>query len=52
MNERKQEDWLRLCAMAAKEQDPEKLYALVRQINELLEERERKLKEQRGTDLS
>lgn len=46
MNEPKQEEWLRLCAMAAKEQDPEKLYDLVRRINELLEERERGLKKQ------
>ena len=44
MNEPKQEEWLRLCAMAAKEQDPEKLYQLVQQINLLLEEREKKLK--------
>jgi hypothetical protein len=47
VNEPKQEEWLRLCAMAAKEQDPEKLYELVQQINLLLEERERKLKKTR-----
>lgn len=46
-NEKQQEEWLRLCALAAKEQDPEKLYALVQQINRLLEEREMKLKKPR-----
>jgi hypothetical protein len=47
MHEPKQEEWLRLCAMAAKEQDPEKLYELVQQINLLLEEREKRLKKTR-----
>jgi hypothetical protein len=44
MDEKKQEEWLRLCALAAKEQDPEKLYQLVQKINQLLEERENNLK--------
>jgi type III secretion system FlhB-like substrate exporter len=50
MNEPKQEEWLRLCAMAAKEQDPEKLYELVQQINLLLEEREKKLKKTKAPE--
>jgi hypothetical protein len=31
-----EERWKELCALAAKEQDPTKLRALVREINELL----------------
>jgi len=38
--------WLELCEKAANEQDPEKLMILVRQINDLLEAKERRL---RGT---
>jgi hypothetical protein len=49
MNENRQEEWLRLCALAANEQDPEKLYTLVQQINQLLEEREKKLKSRQQT---
>jgi hypothetical protein len=37
------ERWLELCAQAAEEQDPKKLMKLVRQITELLEEKERRL---------
>lgn len=33
----KQEEWLELCAQAAKEQDPQKLMALVEEIHRLLE---------------
>lgn len=33
----KQEKWMELCAQAAKEQDPQKLLALVDEINRLLE---------------
>jgi len=33
------ERWLELCAQAATEQDPAKLYALVQEINRLLEEK-------------
>jgi hypothetical protein len=33
----KQEKWLELCAQAAKEQNPQKLIALVEEINRLLE---------------
>jgi hypothetical protein len=40
----KKEEWFALCEQAAKEQDPEKLMALVKQINALLEEQENRLK--------
>lgn len=36
--------WMQLCALAAIEQDPAKLLALVREINRLLEEKESRLK--------
>jgi hypothetical protein len=39
----KKEHWLELCAQAAVEQDPQRLLALVKQINLLLEEKERRL---------
>jgi hypothetical protein len=35
---------MELCAQAAKEQDPNKLMELVREINRLLEEKERRLR--------
>ena len=37
------ERWMQLCAQAAVEQDPEKLMALVNEINDLLEKKERRL---------
>jgi hypothetical protein len=43
-NNRK-EEWLRLCELAAVEQDPEKLLALCQTISRLLEEKENALKE-------
>jgi len=39
----KTERWLELCKQAAIEQDPEKLMALVKEINDLLETKERRL---------
>jgi hypothetical protein len=39
----KKERWLELCALAAVEQDPQKLTALVKEINDLLEAKERRL---------
>jgi hypothetical protein len=39
----KTERWLELCAQAATEQDPKKLMALVEEITELLEAKERRL---------
>jgi hypothetical protein len=41
------ERWMRLCELAANEQDPEKLLKLVMEINRLLDERESLLKGQR-----
>jgi hypothetical protein len=38
------EEWMELCARAAKEQDPEKLMELIAQINQILEAKERSLK--------
>ena len=43
MQGEKRERWMELCAQAAIEQDPQKLMELVREINELLEEKERRL---------
>ena len=43
MQGEKKERWMELCARAATEQDPEKLMELVREINALLEEKERRL---------
>jgi len=37
------EQWTRLCEMAAAEQDSEKLSAIVKEINRLLEEKEQRL---------
>jgi hypothetical protein len=39
----KTERWMELCAQAAVEQDPEKLLALVKEINRLLEAKEQRL---------
>ena len=47
----KKEEWMRLCEMAANEQDSEKLLALVKEINRLLEEKEARLRSKRN-DLS
>lgn len=38
-------EWQRLCQQAASEQDPEKLLALVKRINFLLEQKEQRLLE-------
>lgn len=37
------ERWQKLCEQAANEQDPQKLMALIREINTLLEEKENRL---------
>ena len=37
------ERWLELCAQAAVEQDPARMLELVKEINDLLEEKERRL---------
>ena len=38
------ERWQVLCELAAKEEDPDKLFALTQEINRLLEEKEVRLK--------
>ena len=43
MQGEKRERWMELCEKAALEQDPGRLLALVAEINELLEEKERRL---------
>ncbi len=43
------ERWMELCAQAAKEQDPERLFELVQEINTLLDEKEARLKNSRLT---
>jgi hypothetical protein len=40
----KKERWMELCAQAAVERDPEKLHALVEEIDRLLQEKENRLK--------
>ncbi|HEX3321942.1 MAG TPA: hypothetical protein VHR84_14635 [Terriglobales bacterium] len=44
MEGKNRERWQDLCAQAADEQDPEKLIALVSEINKLLEEKEERLR--------
>jgi hypothetical protein len=43
MQGEKLERWQEICAQAATEQDGQKLLELVKQINDLLEEKERRL---------
>jgi hypothetical protein len=43
MRGEKKERWMQFCELAAEEQDPQKLLELVKQINDLLEEKERRL---------
>jgi hypothetical protein len=43
-----EERWRKLCAQAAKETDPARLMELVKEINELLSEKEARLKENRA----
>jgi len=43
MQGEKRERWMQLCSQAATEQDPHKLMELVKEINQLLEEKERRL---------
>ena len=44
MKGEKREIWMHLCEQAAVEQNPDKLMDLIKQINQLLEEKERRLK--------
>ena len=41
------ERWHNLCEQAAIEQDPERLLELIKEINQLLEEKEQRLKQER-----
>ena len=41
--------WKDLCAQAAVEQDPQKLLELVKQINELLSEKQKRLEAEKKT---
>jgi len=43
MQGKAREQWMRLCEQAAVEQDAEKLLALVKEINRMLEEKDRRL---------
>ena len=45
MKGEKLEQWRQLCELAAIEQDPQRLLALVKEINRLLEEKEQRLKQ-------
>jgi hypothetical protein len=49
MNGDKREEWMQLCELASKEQDPDKLMGLVQEITRLLDEREKLLKLRRTT---
>jgi hypothetical protein len=44
------ERWLDLCMLAAEEQDPVKMLALITEINDLLEAKEERLKRERAAD--
>jgi hypothetical protein len=44
------ERWLDLCMLAAEEQDPVKMLALITEINDLLEAKEERLKQKRAAD--
>jgi len=46
MKGERRERWQNLCALAAEEQDPQRLLELIREINELLEEKEQRLRKQ------
>lgn len=44
MDQEKKERWIRLCELASKEQDSEKLLRLVEEINRLLDEKNQTLR--------
>jgi len=46
------ERWLQLCEQAAIEQDPTKLLALISEINRLLEAKEQRLRNVKGSSLT
>src|SRR3979411_1455974 len=50
MTNSEERDWRKLCELAAKETDPEKLYALVEKLNRALEVRAQRRKGQTPND--
>ena len=52
MSSEHKQEWMRLCELASKEQDPEKLMELVREITRLLEERETAIKAKKSSSES
>ena len=44
------ERWKELCSLASTEQDPDKLLALVEEINRLLDEREQRLRRNQSSN--
>jgi hypothetical protein len=46
---KERERFLELCGLAANEEDPQRLLELVREINNLLEAKEERLKQRRST---
>ncbi len=42
------EDWILLCEQVAIEQDPERMIVLVRELNRMLEEKEKRLERERA----
>ena len=44
MRGKDKERWEELCELAAKEQDPKKLFELVREINDLMEAKQKRLR--------
>jgi hypothetical protein len=51
MLDQAKERWMELCEQAAKEKDSAKLSALVTEINRLLDEKTRRLKEQKSAEV-
>ena len=50
MTNSEEKDWRKLCELAAKETDPEKLYALVEQLNRALEVRAQRMQDRTQGD--
>jgi len=51
MEESGRERWFQLCQKAAVEQDPAKMLELITEINDLLEEKEKRLEAERIANL-
>lgn len=51
LNNGQKEEWLRLCELASREENPVKLLELTERISQLLEERKAGLKRDLGTRL-